>query len=130
MRFALVITCAPFTHPGAQTALRFATAALEAGHGLYRVFFYEDGVHTGDARVRSTPTETPVPAAWQALAREHGLDLVLCSGSAARRGMLDQTESDRRRTLGGSIADGFALAGLGQLLDATLEAERVLWFGP
>ncbi len=130
MRIALVISCAPFTHSGARTALRFATAALEAGHGLYRVFFYQDGVLNGDARVASAPGEASLPAAWQALAREHDLDLVLCSGSAARRGVLDPAEANRRQTASGNIADGFVLAGLGQLLDATLEAERVLWFGP
>lgn len=129
MIFAIVVHAAPGQHQGAETALRFARAVIESGHSIYRVFFYRDGVHNGSALTCLPQDEYNIPQQWQALAQEHDLDLVVCIAAAVRRGILDANEARRYERSGFNLADGFELSGLGQLIDASLHADRVITFG-
>lgn len=129
MLFSIVVHAAPVQNQGADTALRFARAVLAAGHGIYRVFFYRDGVHNGSALSSLPPDEANIPAQWQALAAEHGLDLVVCIAAAVRRGMLNAEEAQRYDRSASNLAPGFELSGLGQLVDACLQSDRVITFG-
>ena len=45
MKFGLMVNEGPYTHQASDTAYKFATAALEKGHRIHRVFFYHDGVN-------------------------------------------------------------------------------------
>lgn len=127
-RLALLVTAAPGTD-AARHALRFADAALAAGHRLERVFFYRDGV--GHANVLRTPPQDEINElpGWQALAREHGTELIVCIAAALRRGVLDADEAARQEKPSQNLAEGFTLSGLGQLAEATLLADRVISFG-
>ena len=124
MHFALVVSAAP--EPGA-LPLRFATAVLAAGHELGRVFFLRDGVRHG-----APGSETA--AAWQALqARHPALELALCIGAAERRGIPapDNGHVDAQiaaEPAAGSVQPGFVHVGLGQLVAALADAERVVDF--
>lgn len=129
MKFTLAVYGAPHSQQSAQTAYRFAKAVLSSGHEIYRVFFYHDGVHNS-ARLASPPQDEPcIPLLWQALAAEFDLDLVVCIAAAVRRGVLDQREANRYEKDQFSLADGFELSGLGQLVDAAVEADRLVTFG-
>src|SRR5690606_2422842 len=110
-------------------AYRFAQAVLAEGHSLYRIFFYQDGVH--NATELSTPPqdEINVPARWLALADNHQIDLVVCIAAALRRGVLDKTEADRYEKPAANVAQGFTIGGLGQLLDAAVVSDRLITFG-
>jgi tRNA 2-thiouridine synthesizing protein D len=130
MRFALAVHGAPALHPCARTALHFARAALDAGHGIHRVFFQGAGVHNASALVVPPQDELDVPAAWAELGRAHDLDLVVCVASALRHGLLDGAEATRYERGCGNVRPEFDLSGLGQLVDATLQADRVITFGP
>ena len=63
------------------------------------------------------------------LAEEYGVELSLCISSALRRGMLDEGESERHEKTGASIHDAFAIAGLGQLVEACMDSHRLVTFG-
>lgn len=128
MKFAILVTAAPGT-PMAHHALAFTRAALEAGHQVVRVFFYGDGVYNAN-RLASPPSDEHNPtSAWQALATNHSLELIVCVAAAVRRGVLDEDEAKRQEREGHSLASGFTLSGLGQLVDATVDADRLMHFG-
>ncbi|MND01677.1 Sulfurtransferase TusD [compost metagenome] len=61
---------------------------------------------------------------------QHGIDAVVCVASALKRGILDEKEALRYDAAGSSLAPGFVISGLGQLVDATLKADRVINFAP
>ena len=111
-----------------QSALNFARAAIAGGHRVLRVFFFGEGVAAGNAQAVPSPDTTGLAVQWAALAAKHGVDLVLCSTSAVRRGVLDGGEA-RRHDRAVSIAPGFEIAGLAQWVEGCLLADRVLTFG-
>lgn len=129
MIFSLLVLGSPVETPSSLAAFRFAQAALAAGHRLHRVFFFGAGVCNSDPDALPAGGEPDLPALWGALAGAHGVDLVSCVGSARRRGILDAREAARRGHAGVTIVAGFELSGLGQLVDACLESDRVLTFG-
>ena len=129
MNFALLVHGAPSVAASSLSALRFAETLLAEGHSITRVFFHGDGAAHANAALVPAPNETDLPARWQALARMHGMELLACVGSAARRGVLDSREAARHGIEGGSLREGFELAGLGQLVDAALRCDRIVSFG-
>ncbi|SDK15116.1 sulfurtransferase complex subunit TusD [Microbulbifer yueqingensis] len=129
MKFSLAVYSAPHSSQSAASALRFARALLAEGHELHRVFFYCDGVHNGSALAAPPQDEPDLLGAWQALQAEHGLDLVVCIAAAQRRGVLSESEARRLERPAANLAEGFELAGLGQLADAVAQSDRLVTFG-
>ncbi|EDN65310.1 Protein involved in sulfur oxidation DsrE [Beggiatoa sp. PS] len=66
---------------------------------------------------------------WSELAKEHSLDLVVCIAAAQRRGLLDENEAKRQGKDANNIAEGFRISGLGQLIEAGIQSERLVVFG-
>jgi tRNA 2-thiouridine synthesizing protein D len=129
MIFSLLVQQGPVGSPSSLAAYRFATAALAGGHTLLRVFFYGDGALHATRFAQPAAGQPELSQCWQELAREHGIDLVACVGSALRRGIVDTREAQRQKLEGSSLRDGFELSGLGQLVDAALRSDRLLSFG-
>ena len=129
MKFTLVIYGAPHASEGAASALRFARTLLGAGHSLYRVFFYGDGIHNGSALAAPPQDEQDLLGQWQQLQQAHRLDLVVCIAAAQRRGLLSESEALRLEKPAANLAAGFELAGLGQLAEAAAISDRVVTFG-
>lgn len=128
MRFSLLVNASPGQGQAQLSALRFAEAVLAAGHELSRVFFYGEAVLAGN-RLNAPPgDETDITARWQALTKAHGVELSLCVAAALRRGVLNAEEALRWEKVGDNLAPGFALAGLGQLIEAMVESERLVEF--
>ena len=129
MKFAIVVHGAPYGSASSFSALNFAEAVLRRGHVLYRVFFYHDGVYNGNALMAPPQDEMDLVRRWSALADAHGVELMVCIASSLRRGLLDATEADRYDKPAHNLAHGFEISGLGQLIDAGLNADRVVTFG-
>jgi tRNA 2-thiouridine synthesizing protein D len=129
MQLAIVVYSAPEHGQSAWSAFKFATAALEAGHQLYRVFFYHDGVYNGADNHLPPQDECALPRCWQQLAQAHDLDLVVCVSAAKRRGIFNDAEAKRQGSAANLINE-FDLSGLGQYTDALLKADRTITFGP
>ena len=119
----------PYTHQASDTAFNFTRAALEAGHEIFRIFFYHDGVYNGTRMTIPPQDDRHVVNRWSELAEQHGLDMVVCVAAAQRRGILDADEAKRNGKDGDNIAPGFRISGLGQLIEAGIEADRLLVFG-
>lgn len=129
MKFSIVIYAAPYSSESAATALRFAKSLIGQGHELYRLFFFGDGVHNASKLTVVAQDEINLQQQWNELIEEHDIDSVICVSSALRRGILDQTEADRHELGAAGAYESSEVAGLGQLIDATLHSDRVVNFG-
>lgn len=128
MIFSLVIY-APSSSQSSRSALKFARAALQGGHEIHRVFFYNNGVYLANNQSISAQDEPNITDEWATLAQAHTLDLVVCITAALRRGLLDDAEADRYDKQAVTIAPPFTVSGLGQLIDASVSADRLVTFG-
>jgi tRNA 2-thiouridine synthesizing protein D len=129
MVISLVIHSSPVSDQGAQSAYRFCKAALEDGHQIYRLFFYDDGVCNSNTFTVMPQDEFDLPAAWAALIQEYELDAVSCVASALKRGILNAEESSRYERVGSNLNTAFDISGLGQWVDACVQSDRVVSFG-
>ncbi|MDH5632947.1 MAG: sulfurtransferase complex subunit TusD [Gammaproteobacteria bacterium] len=129
MKYGILVSEGPYTHQAADTAYHFTKAALEKGHEIFRVFFYHDGVNNGTRYTTPPQDERNIVKRWSALAKEHNLDLVVCVAAAQRRGIADADEAKRNGLDGDNIAEGFRISGLGQLVEAGIQSDRLVTFG-
>lgn len=129
MKFAIQINEGPYTHQASDSAYQFAKAALEKGHEIFRVFFYHDGVNNGTRLAVPPQDDRNITNRWSELAERHQLDLVVCIAAAQRRGLLDADEMKRHGKDASNIAPGFRISGLGQLIEAGVQADRLVVFG-
>ncbi len=129
MKFAVVVNEGPYTHQASDSAYHFTRAALEAGHEVMRVFFYHDGVNNGTRLTTPPRDDRHIVDRWSELADQYELDLVLCVAAAQRRGIVDAGEQKRNRKDTNNIAPGFRISGLGQLIEAGIQSDRLIAFG-
>ena len=129
MKFAIQINEGPYTHEASDSAYMFTKAALESGHEVIRVFFYHDGVNNGTRLTTPPQDDRHIVNRWAELAKEKDLDLVICVAAAQRRGIADPDESKRNGKDADNIQEGFRISGLGQLIEAGIQADRLLVFG-
>lgn len=129
MKFAIQVNEGPYQHQASDSAYLFTKAALEKGHEIFRVFFYHDGVNNGTRLTVPPQDDRNVVKRWSDLAAQYNLDLVLCIAAAQRRGLLDENEAKRQGKDAHNIADGFRISGLGQLIEAGIQADRLVVFG-
>jgi tRNA 2-thiouridine synthesizing protein D len=118
MKFGILVNEGPFTHQASDSAYRFALAAIEKGHEVARVFFYNDGVNNANKLSEPQSDDRNLVKLWSTFAEEHDVDLVVCIAAALRRGIKDEI-----------LADGFRISGLGQLIEAGIVNDRLVVFG-
>lgn len=118
MKFGLMVSEGPYTHQASDTAFKFATAALEKGHQIHRIFFYHDGVNNATRLTEPPQDDRHIVNRWSKLAEEHGIDLVVRVAAALRRGIKDEI-----------LAKGFRISGLGQLVETGIQSDRLVVFG-
>ena len=129
MIFSIQINEGPYQHQASDSAYNFAKAALDKGHEIFRIFFYHDGVNNATRLTVPPQDDRNIVARWTELAKEHNLDLVVCIAAAQRRGIMDADEAKRQGLDANNIAEGFRISGLGQLIEAGIESDRLVVFG-
>ena len=129
MKFAIQVNEGPYNHEASVSALNFVRAAVDAGHEIFRVFFYHDGVNNGTRYTTPPQDDINIVNAWSELAEKHSMDLVVCVAAAQRRGICDADESKRNGKDADNIAPGFRISGLGQLIEAGIQSDRLVIFG-
>ncbi len=129
MKLTVLVHSAPYSSQAAYSAYRFSASALAAGHEIYRLFFYYDGVHNSSLLSTQAQDEFDLIAAWRTLIESHQIDAISCVSSALKRGILDAQEAARYEKPASNLAEQFTLSGLGQLVDASIESDRVVSFG-
>ena len=110
MNFGILVNEGPYQHQASDSAYLFAKAAIEEGHTIFRVFFYHDGVNNGTRLATPPQDDRHIPNRWSELAKENNIDLVLCVAAD-------------------NIAEKFRISGLGQLIEAGIQADRMITFG-
>ena len=93
------------------------------------MFFYHDGVNNGTRFTVPPQDDRNIQKQWSELAEKHNLDMVVCIAAAQRRGIMDADEAKRQGIDGNNIAPGFRISGLGQLIEAGIQSERMMVFG-
>lgn len=128
MKYAFQINSSPYTSNNGKTAYYFIKAALAMNHQIFRVFFYQDGIYHALRYATPPDDEFNMTQKWTELAREYQIDLVVCISAAQRRGLLHSDEAKRQEKKDNDLAEGFRISGLGQLIEATLEADCFMVF--
>ena len=118
MKFGIVINEGPYQHQASDSAYLFCKAAVAMGHEVFRVFFYHDGVNNASRLTEPPQDDRNIVVRWSKLAEEHKIDLVVCVAAALRCGIQDE-----------NLAPGFRISGLGQLVEAGIQADRMVTFG-
>ncbi len=129
MKFAIMVNEGPYTHQATDSAYQFAKAAIAKGHEVTRVFFYHDGVNNGTRLTVPPQDDRHIVNRWSEIAAQHNIDLVICIAAAQRRGLLDENEAKRQGKDANNIAPGFRISGLGQLVEAGIQSDRLVVFG-
>ncbi|AGA32548.1 tRNA 5-methylaminomethyl-2-thiouridine synthase TusD [Thioalkalivibrio nitratireducens DSM 14787] len=129
MKYGILVNEGPYQHQASDTAYQFAKAALDKGHEVFRVFFYHDGVNNGTRFGVPPQDDRNITTRWTEMAEQHGVDMVICIAAAQRRGLLDEGEAKRQGKDGDNIAPGFRISGLGQLIEAGIQCDRLVVFG-
>ena len=115
-RFALMICAGPYGSESSSLAYLFALEAVKR-HRVEAIFFYEDGVLNSLKTVTPAGDEFDLVRAWQSLAREHGVRLVLCSAAGLRRGIVPETAEQ-----------GFEIGSLSDLSLLVVQGVRLVQF--
>ena len=128
MIFNLLISGPLYSSQSAYSALKFARAAVSKGHTISQVFFYQDGVSNANQLSNPLSDEFDSVSTWQAFAKENGIPLVACISSAERRGIVDDELASEVSSFAGNLAQGFEIAGLGTLHEASISSDRTVTF--
>jgi tRNA 2-thiouridine synthesizing protein D len=129
MKFSILVSEGPYTHQSSDTAYQFAKAVLAKGHEIFRIFYYHDGVNNATRLTTPPQDDRNIVNRWSKLAEEHNLDLVVCVAAAQRRGIVDEGEMKRNGKDATNLAPGFRISGLGQLIEAGIQSDRLVVFG-
>ena len=129
MIFSVHVLAPPYSQQANLTALHFCQAVLRQGHQLKRVFFSGDGVLTASQLGVPPQDEINLYQEWVKLGAESQVELVLCISACLRRGMVNASEADRYQLPAHNLNPQFIVAGLGQLVDAALDSDRLVTFG-
>ncbi len=128
MNFAIAIHGDAATSESPRLALRFARAALAKGHRVHRVFFYHAAVNLANSLVVQPQGELDPAGDWAQFATENDLELAVCVAAGLRRGVLGDEDASRYRRSASNVKAPFQIVGLGQMIEAAIEADRFVTF--
>ena len=118
---AVVVTSAPHNNFTA-TAIDYLDSALKQPNiDVLGVFFYQDGVLNANTNIAMPNDEFQAIKEWKRLHEKYNLPLHLCITAAEKRGL-----SDGNELLDNNIADHFLISGLGELVELTSKADRLI----
>lgn len=111
----------------ASAALKFTRAIIDSHHSIYRIFFYGDAVQLASFNTAQAQDEEDLFCQWRETVRANKLDAVVCIAAALKRGVLDEQEA-QRYALTPVTGAPYDLSGLGQLIDACAQSDRLITF--
>ncbi len=116
MKFGILIKEGPYMHQAMDTAYNFILAAMETGHEITGVFFYNDGVYNRCATIEPPRDERNIAKLLSELELK-GVRLIVCVAAGKRRGIVNQT-----------VCKVEEISGLGQLLELCITSDRMITF--
>lgn len=118
MKFGVLVLNGPYQHQASDSAYKFVEAALGKSHEIVGVFFYHDAVINSTSFAEPPSDDRHIPKRWSELAKKHNIDIVVCIAAAKRRGIKND-----------NLMKGMRISGLGQLMELTLNSDRLVSFG-
>lgn len=115
---AVLITTPPHSNLTA-TAISYVESALESGVKVVGVFFYQAGVLNANKFVDIPNDEFQTVSHWKRLHQQYQLPLHLCFTAAEKHGLTDDSAFN-------NIDTAFTISGLGELVELTSIADRVV----
>lgn len=129
MKISVIIHGSPYSSQSAISALAFSKAAVKSGHEIYQAFFYHDGVFNSTALSIPAQDEKFPGQLWAEFATDENIKLVSCISSASRRGLQNETEARRHELKSDNLNSAYEIAGLGELVTASLVCDKTITFG-
>ena len=127
--FSIVVTSPPLDSQGAYSAIRFIEAALNSGHSIVGVFFYQAGVLNGSYFQTVLNDELDLAKKWQALGNDNDVPLHVCVTAANRRGILSKQDVEQDKDFADfNLKSPFSSVGLGELVTQVNQADRTIQF--
>tara|TARA_R110000737_G_scaffold53845_2_gene75696 strand:- start:291 stop:668 length:378 start_codon:yes stop_codon:yes gene_type:complete len=118
---ALVVTTPPNNNL-TTTAINLVRAAINNGVSVLGVFFYQDGVLNAAKNLSIPSDEFQTLSQWQQLNSKYNVPLFLCITAAEKRGLTDELTNNELS----NIHQAFTVSGLGELVELTSNADRVV----
>jgi len=118
---AVIVTTPPHSNL-TTTAIDYIECALKKGVEVLGVFFYQDGVLNASTHLSLANDEYQSTRQWQRLHKDYALPLYLCITAAEKRGLSDDLGDNKQS----NINNEFILSGLGELVELSSKAERVV----
>lgn len=118
MKFGIMVLEGPYQHQASDSAYNFVEAALEKGHEIIGIFFYNDGVNNATNLAEPPQDDRNIPLRWSKLAEKHKIDMIACIAASKRRGITEN-----------NIIKYVRISGLGQLTEMANNSDRLLTFG-
>ena len=122
MIFTIAVLGGPYDSQSNLHAFKFAQSVIESGHHINRVFFFHEGVRIALEQRELSQEEFDYNKAWRELSSEHDVELNVCISSGGRRGVV------KNETTNSTLAEGFELVGLGQLVEAISSGDKYVEF--
>jgi tRNA 2-thiouridine synthesizing protein D len=126
--FIIQVNGAAYTSSASYTAYRFTKAALENGHKVSRVFFYQDGVLNTSSFNSPATDEFDLTKAWIELNDQYQVKLINCVSASLRRGVISKVEAYEYQAKHWNMQDPFEMGGLGELVTGIEKADRLISF--
>ncbi|NRD74140.1 sulfurtransferase complex subunit TusD [Shewanella sp. VB17] len=127
-KFIIQVNGSAYTSSASYHAYRFSKAALESGHDIQCVFFYQDGVLNSSSFNSPASDEFDLTSAWISLNQTYQVKLVNCVSAALRRGVLSKTEANELTIDHWNIQDPFEMGGLGELVTGIEKTDKLISF--
>jgi len=124
MRYVIAVKNSVYGAQGAFTAYQLAQAIVAQGNEISQIFFLQEGVNNGNVFVYPANDEFNLVKAWQELSQNYNIPLHLCIAASQRRGIVDNSTALLPTQM--NLADNFVIAGLGEFMQATLQADRLV----
>ena len=129
MLYTLLITASLSNISAHRRALVFADTLLNQEHSIHTIFFYGEGAGIGLSTRDLNSTLDRTNLNWCSISEKGKTKLILCVSSALTQGVLDTTTSLQSKEFQENIAAGFETGGLGSLVDAVSNSDRLMSFG-
>ena len=128
IKFSIVVSEAPYGYQSASSAYQFCETALQAGHEITGVFFYQDGVLNANKLISPASDEVNLSGLWSLLASKYDFPLEVCVSASLRRGVINQQEAEQLGLIHHNVKLPFVLSGLGQLAELSASCDRLIQF--
>ncbi len=129
MNYVIQINNSPNFSSNGEIAYQFIKAAIAKNHRIRQVFFYREGIYHALKYALPPDDEWNMTRRWSELAEQYEIDLLVCISAAQRRGLLSRDEAQRQGKQDDDLAPGFKIGGLGQFMEAVIQADRLIEFG-